>query len=157
MIGWRSGWLTLKPAHQSERAGYRHSDRNRSCDLFPTAARAGVRAVVLLQGAGNVAPRVRAMIEHHDGRPQPGIFHARPVCVGNEAFNKMEYGGVPVIAALPRGLSSVGSLNFASFWPIASDGFKAAYFALPRQVVCSRAVVLRSVSTRILVGKARHD
>ena len=67
-------------------------------DFFAAAPRAGVRAVVLA-GAGDHFCAGLDLIEHHDADRSPADF--MHVCLRwHEAFNKMEYGGVPVIAAL---------------------------------------------------------
>ena len=67
-------------------------------EFFSLAPRAGVRAVVLA-GAGDHFCAGLDLIEHHDEDRSPADF--MHVCLRwHEAFNKMEYGGVPVIAAL---------------------------------------------------------
>ncbi len=70
-------------------------------EFFSAAPRAGVRAVVLA-GAGDHFCAGLDLIEHHDADRSPADF--MHVCLRwHEAFNKMEYGGVPIIAALQGG------------------------------------------------------
>ena len=80
-------------------------------DFFAAAPRAGVKAVVLA-GAGDHFCAGLDLIEHHDADRSPADF--MHVCLRwHEAFNKMEYGGVPVIAAL-SGAVVGGGLELAS-------------------------------------------
>jgi enoyl-CoA hydratase/carnithine racemase len=67
-------------------------------DFFSTAPRAGVRAIVLA-GSGDHFCAGLDLIEHHQADRSPADF--MHVCLRwHEAFNKVEYGGVPIIAAL---------------------------------------------------------
>ncbi|HEC71727.1 MAG TPA: enoyl-CoA hydratase, partial [Roseobacter sp.] len=95
--------------------------------FFSLAPRAGVRAVVLA-GAGTHFCAGLDLIEHHDEDRSPADF--MHVCLRwHEAFNKMEYGGVPVIAAL-QGAVVGGGLELASAAHIRVMD-QTAYFALP--------------------------
>ena len=95
--------------------------------FFSRAPRAGVRAVVLA-GAGEHFCAGLDLIEHHDQDRSPADF--MHVCLRwHEAFNKMEYGGVPVIAAL-QGAVVGGGLELASAAHIRVMD-QTAYFALP--------------------------
>uniref|UniRef100_UPI0024BA234A enoyl-CoA hydratase-related protein n=1 Tax=Mycolicibacterium poriferae TaxID=39694 RepID=UPI0024BA234A len=68
------------------------------------------------------------LIEHHDEDRSPADF--MHVCLRwHEAFNKMEYGGVPVIAAL-QGAVVGGGLELASSAHVRVMD-QSAYFALP--------------------------
>jgi len=119
--------------------------------LFTLAPRAGVRAVVLC-GAGDHFCAGLDLIEHHGADRSPSEFWQ--VCLQwHEAFNKMEYGGVPVIAAL-RGAVVGGGLELASaaHLRVMDD---STYFALPegqRGLFTGGGATIRVAQ---LVGKAR--
>ena len=71
-------------------------------DFFSLAPRAGVKAVVLA-GAGDHFCAGLDLVEHHDEGRSRSADDFMHVCLRwHEAFNKMEYGGVPIIAALQR-------------------------------------------------------
>jgi enoyl-CoA hydratase/carnithine racemase len=96
-------------------------------EFFSLAPRAGVKAVVLA-GSGDHFCAGLDLIEHHDEDRSPADF--MHVCLRwHEAFNKMEYGGVPVIAAL-QGAVVGGGLELASSAHIRVMD-KTTYFALP--------------------------
>jgi enoyl-CoA hydratase/carnithine racemase len=120
-------------------------------DFFSAAPRAGVRAVVLA-GAGNHFCAGLDLIEHHDKDRSPADF--MHVCLRwHEAFNKMEYGGVPIIAAL-QGAVVGGGLELASSAHIRVMD-KTAYFALPegqRGLFTGGGATIRVTD---LVGKSR--
>jgi len=120
-------------------------------DFFALAPRAGVRAVVLA-GAGDHFCAGLDLIEHHDADRSPADF--MHVCLRwHEAFNKMEYGGVPVIAAL-QGAVVGGGLELASAAHIRVMD-QTAYFALPegqRGLFTGGGATIRVTD---LVGKAR--
>lgn len=120
-------------------------------DFFSTAPRADVRAVVLA-GAGDHFCAGLDLIEHHDADRSPADF--MHVCLRwHEAFNKMEYGGVPVIAAL-QGAVVGGGLELASSAHIRVID-NSAYFALPegqRGLFTGGGATIRVAD---LVGKAR--
>lgn len=120
-------------------------------DIFTVIPRAGVRAVVL-RAAGTHFCAGLDLVEHHaeDRRPE-AFMH---LCLRwHEAFNKMEYGGVPVIAAL-KGAVVGGGLELASAAHVrVADA--STYFALPegqRGLFTGGGATIRVAD---LVGKAR--
>jgi enoyl-CoA hydratase/carnithine racemase len=119
--------------------------------FFTDAPRAGVRAVVLA-GAGDHFCAGLDLIEHHDADRSPADF--MHVCLRwHEAFNKMEYGGVPIIAAL-QGAVVGGGLELASAAHIRVMD-QTAYVALPegqRGLFTGGGATIRVTD---LVGKAR--
>ena len=79
--------------------------------IFTALPRDGVRACVL-RGAGDHFCAGLDLVEHHAADRSPADF--MHVCLHwHEAFNKMEYGGVPIIAAL-QGAVVGGGLELAS-------------------------------------------
>lgn len=119
--------------------------------FFSTAPRAGVKAVVLA-GAGDHFCAGLDLIEHHDADRSPADF--MHVCLRwHEAFNKMEYGGVPVIAAL-QGAVVGGGLELASSAHVRVMD-QTTYFALPegqRGLFTGGGATIRVAD---LIGKAR--
>jgi enoyl-CoA hydratase/carnithine racemase len=119
--------------------------------FFTLAPRAGVRAVVLA-GAGSHFCAGLDLIEHHDADRSPAEFWQ--VCLRwHDAFNRMEYGGVPVIAAL-QGAVVGGGLELASSAHVRVMD-ETAYFALPegqRGLFTGGGATIRVAQ---LVGKAR--
>ncbi|MDD9921889.1 MAG: crotonase/enoyl-CoA hydratase family protein [Boseongicola sp.] len=119
--------------------------------FFSMAPRADVRAVVLA-GAGDHFCAGLDLVEHHSEDRSPADF--MHVCLRwHEAFNKMEYGGVPVIAAL-HGAVVGGGLELASAAHVRVMD-QTAYVALPegqRGLFTGGGATIR-VSD--LVGKAR--
>ncbi len=119
--------------------------------LFSLLPRVGVRAVVLT-AAGDHFCAGLDLVEHHreDRRPED-FMH---LCLRwHEAFNKMEYGGVPVIAAL-KGAVVGGGLELASAAHIRVAD-RSTYFALPegqRGLFTGGGATIRVAD---LVGKAR--
>jgi len=120
-------------------------------DFFSVAPRAGVRAVVLA-GAGDHFCAGLDLIEHHDEDRSPADF--MHVCLRwHEAFNKMEYGGVPIIAAL-QGAVVGGGLELASSAHVRVMN-ETTYFALPegqRGLFTGGGATIRVTD---LVGKSR--
>ncbi len=119
--------------------------------LFTALPRSGVRAVVLA-AAGTHFCAGLDLVEHHKQDRTPAEF--MHLCLRwHEAFNKMEYGGVPVIAAL-KGAVVGGGLELASAVHIrVADA--GTYFALPegqRGLFTGGGATFR-VSN--LIGKAR--
>lgn len=96
-------------------------------DFFSNTAKFGVRAVVLA-GEGDHFCAGLDLIEHWKADRSPDEF--MHVCMRwHEAFNKMEYGGVPIIAAL-KGAVVSGGLELASAAHIRVID-QSTYFALP--------------------------
>lgn len=119
--------------------------------LFSMLPRSGVRAVVLA-AAGDHFCAGLDLVEHHKADRSPAEFIH--LCLRwHEAFNKMEYGGVPVIAAL-KGAVVGGGLELASSAHIrVADA--STYFALPegqRGLFTGGGATIRVAG---LVGKAR--
>ncbi len=95
--------------------------------FFSGARMAGVKAVVLA-GDGNHFCAGLDLVEHWKADRSPDDF--MHVCLRwHEAFNKMEYGGVPIIAAL-KGAVVGGGLELASAAHIRVID-PGTYFALP--------------------------
>ncbi|MGB5870521.1 MAG: crotonase/enoyl-CoA hydratase family protein [Albidovulum sp.] len=95
--------------------------------LFSAIPRAGVRAVVL-RGEGTHFCAGLDLVEHFNQDRQPADF--MHLCMRwHEAFNKMEYSGVPIIAAL-KGAVVGGGLELASAAHIRVAD-QSTYFALP--------------------------
>lgn len=119
--------------------------------LFTALPRTGVRAVVLA-AAGDHFCAGLDLVEHHRADRSPAEF--MHLCLRwHEAFNKMEYGGVPVIAAL-KGAVVGGGLELASSAHIRVAD-QSTYFALPegqRGLFTGGGATIR---VSALVGKAR--
>jgi (methylthio)acryloyl-CoA hydratase len=119
--------------------------------LFSVLPRSGVKAVVLC-AAGDHFSAGLDLVEHHKaGRDAVAFMH---LCLRwHEAFNKIEYSGVPVIAAL-KGAVVGGGLELASAAHLrVTDA--SAYFALPegqRGLFTGGGATIRVAG---LVGKAR--
>ena len=120
-------------------------------EFFSAAPRAGVRAIVLA-GSGDHFCAGLDLIEHHQADRSPADF--MHICLRwHEAFNKMEYGGVPIIAAL-KGAVVGGGLELASAAHIRVMD-QTAYFALPegqRGLFTGGGATIRVTD---LVGKSR--
>lgn len=120
-------------------------------ELFDKAPRLDARAIVLA-GAGDHFCAGLDLVEHHNQDRSPAEF--MHVCLRwHEAFNKMEYGGVPIIAAL-HGAVVGGGLELASSAHIrVADS--TTYFALPegqRGLFTGGGATIRVVD---LIGKSR--
>ena len=119
--------------------------------LFSAIPQAGVRAVVLAAKGDHFCAGLD-LVEHHKQDRSPAEF--MHICLRwHEAFNKMEYGGVPVIAAL-QGAVVGGGLELASAAHIRVAD-QTAYFALPegtRGLFTGGGATIRVAD---LVGKAR--
>jgi enoyl-CoA hydratase/carnithine racemase len=119
--------------------------------LFSSAHRDGARAIVLAAEGEHFCAGLD-LIEHHRAERRPEDF--MHLCLRwHEAFNKMEYGGVPVIAAL-KGAVVGGGLELASAAHVrVADA--STYFALPegqRGLFTGGGATIRVAG---LVGKAR--
>lgn len=119
--------------------------------LFSAVPRAGIRAVILRAEGPHFSAGLDLVEHHKQERSAADFMH---VCHRwHEAFNKMEYGGVPIIAAL-KGAVVGGGLELASAAHIrvADD---STYFALPegqRGLFTGGGATIRVAD---LVGKAR--
>lgn len=120
-------------------------------DLFSTLPRAGARACILRAEGPHFCAGLD-LVEHWQAdRSAADFMH---VCLRwHEAFNKMEYGGVPIIAAL-KGAVVGGGLELASAAHIrvADQG---TYFGLPegqRGLFTGGGATIRVAD---LIGKAR--
>ena len=119
--------------------------------LFSAVPRSNVRAVVLAAEGEHFCAGLD-LVEHHEADRSPAEF--MHLCLRwHEAFNKMEYGGVPVIAAL-KGAVVGGGLELASSAHVrVADA--STYFALPegqRGLFTGGGATIRVAG---LVGKAR--
>ena len=119
--------------------------------IFSVMHRSGARAVVL-RAEGDHFSAGLDLVEHHkQGRDASEFMH---VCLRwHEAFNKMEYGGVPIIASL-KGATVGGGLELASAAHIRVAD-KTTYFALPegqRGLFTGGGATIRVAE---LVGRAR--
>lgn len=120
-------------------------------NLFTHAPRSGAKAIVLAAEGDHFCAGLD-LVEHHNEDRSPADF--MHVCLRwHEAFNKMEYGGVPVIAAL-KGAVVGGGLELASAAHIrVADA--TTYFALPegqRGLFTGGGATIRVAD---LIGKAR--
>ena len=119
--------------------------------LFNSVPHSDVRAVVLA-AAGDHFSAGLDLVEHHKQDRSASEFMR--VCLRwHEAFNKMEYGGIPVIAAL-KGAVVGGGLELASAAHIRIAD-QSTYFALPegqRGLFTGGGATIRVAG---LVGKAR--
>ena len=120
-------------------------------EVFSKLPRMGARAVIL-SGDGDHFSAGLDLVEHHkEERRAEDFMH---ICLRwHEAFNKMEYGGVPIIAAL-KGAVVGGGLELASSAHIrVADA--TTYFALPegqRGLFTGGGATIRVAD---LVGKSR--
>ncbi|MEM7303296.1 MAG: methylthioacryloyl-CoA hydratase [Pseudomonadota bacterium] len=119
--------------------------------FFTNARRAGAKSVVLA-GEGDHFCAGLDLVEHWQEDRSPDEF--MHVCLRwHEAFNRMEYGGVPVIAAL-KGAVVGGGLELASAAHVRVID-QSTYFALPegqRGIFTGGGATIR-VSD--LIGKSR--
>ena len=119
--------------------------------LFTTLPASGLRAVVM-RAEGDHFCAGLDLVEHHREDRSPAAF--MHLCLRwHEAFNKLEYGGVPVIGAL-KGAVVGGGLELASSFHIRVAD-RSTYFALPegtRGLFTGGGATIRVAD---LVGKAR--
>jgi enoyl-CoA hydratase/carnithine racemase len=120
-------------------------------DLFTAIPRSDVKAVVLRAEGDHFCAGLDLVEHFHEDRTAADFMH---VCMRwHEAFNKMEYSGVPIIAAL-KGAVVGGGLELASSAHIRVAD-ETTYFALPegqRGLFTGGGATIR-VSD--LVGKSR--
>ncbi|MCR8825318.1 crotonase/enoyl-CoA hydratase family protein [Pseudosulfitobacter koreensis] len=120
-------------------------------EVFSKLPRLGARAVVL-NAQGDHFCAGLDLVEHHTEKRRPEDF--MHLCLRwHEAFNKMEYGGVPIIAAL-KGAVVGGGLELASAAHVRVMD-PTTYFALPegqRGLFTGGGATIRVAD---LVGKAR--
>lgn len=120
-------------------------------DLFGRARMLGARAIVLAANGPHFCAGLDLVEHHAEDRSPEQFMH---LCLRwHEAFNKMEYGGVPIIAAL-KGAVVGGGLELASaaHVRVADAG---TYFALPegtRGLFTGGGATIRVAD---LIGKAR--
>jgi enoyl-CoA hydratase/carnithine racemase len=119
--------------------------------FFTALPRSGIRALVM-RAEGDHFSAGLDLVEHHRAERRPEDF--MHLCLRwHEAFNKIEYGGVPVIGAL-KGAVVGGGLELASAFHIrVADA--STYFALPegqRGLFTGGGATIRVAG---LVGKAR--
>ena len=119
--------------------------------VFSQLPRMGARAIVL-RAEGDHFCAGLDLVEHHREQRRPEEF--MHICLRwHEAFNKMEYGGVPIIAAL-KGAVVGGGLELASSAHVRVAD-QTTYFALPegqRGLFTGGGATIRVAD---LVGKAR--
>jgi len=119
--------------------------------VFSALPRAGVRAAILRAEGPHFCAGLD-LVEHHTEDRRPEAF--MHLCLRwHEAFNKMEYGGVPIIAAL-KGAVVGGGLELASAAHVRVAD-RGTYFALPegqRGLFTGGGATIRVAD---LVGKAR--
>jgi (methylthio)acryloyl-CoA hydratase len=119
--------------------------------LFNALPRSGVRVVVLAAAGAHFSAGLD-LVEHHNAKRSAADF--MHLCLRwHEAFNKMEYSGIPVIAAL-KGAVVGGGLELASAAHIRVAD-QSTYFALPegqRGLFTGGGATIRVAD---LVGKAR--
>ena len=120
-------------------------------DLFTLVPRSGTKAVVMAAEGDHFCAGLD-LVEHYNQDRTAAQFMA--ICQDwHEAFNKMEYGGVPIVGAL-KGAVVGGGLELASSFHIrVADA--STYFALPegtRGIFTGGGATIRVAD---LVGKAR--
>lgn len=119
--------------------------------IFNALPREGVRAVVLCASGDHFSAGLDLVEHHRQDRTAADFMH---VCLRwHEAFNKIEYSGIPVIAAL-KGAVVGGGLELASSAHIRVAD-PSTYFALPegqRGLFTGGGATIRVAG---LVGKAR--
>lgn len=120
-------------------------------DVFATLPRAGARACILRAEGPHFCAGLD-LVEHWQAERSAADF--MHVCLRwHEAFNKMEYGGVPVIAAL-KGAVVGGGLELASAAHVRVMD-RGTYFGLPegqRGLFTGGGATIRVAD---LIGKAR--
>jgi len=146
-----AGVATLTLARPAKRNALDAATIEELIEVFTLLPRAGVRAVVLAAEGDHFCAGLDLVEHHREDRDPAAFMH---LCLRwHEAFNKMEYGGVPIIAAL-KGAVVGGGLELASAAHIrVADA--STYFALPegqRGLFTGGGATIRVAD---LVGKAR--
>jgi (methylthio)acryloyl-CoA hydratase len=146
-----SGIATLTLNRPAKRNALDEATIEELIEVFSVLPRNGVRAVVL-RAEGDHFCAGLDLVEHHaEDRSASQFMH---VCLRwHEAFNKMEYSGIPIIAAL-KGAVVGGGLELASAAHIRVADM-STYFALPegqRGLFTGGGATIRVAD---LVGKAR--
>ena len=145
------GVIEVTLAREAKRNALNAQTIEELIEVFSKLPRMGARAVIL-SGDGDHFSAGLDLVEHHkEERRAEDFMH---ICLRwHEAFNKMEYGGVPIIAAL-KGAVVGGGLELASSAHIrVADA--TTYFALPegqRGLFTGGGATIRVAD---LVGKAR--
>ena len=119
--------------------------------VFSLLPRAGARAVVLRAEGDHFCAGLDLVEHYNQGRTAADFMH---LCLRwHEAFNKMEYGGVPIFAAL-KGAVVGGGLELASAAHVRIMS-RDTYFGLPegqRGLFTGGGATIRVAD---LIGKAR--
>ncbi len=119
--------------------------------IFSAMPRSGVKAAVLCAAGDHFSAGLDLVEHHRQERSAADFMH---ICLRwHEAFNKMEYSGIPIIAAL-KGAVVGGGLELASAAHIRVAD-RSTYFALPegqRGLFTGGGATIRVAG---LVGKAR--
>lgn len=119
--------------------------------LFTALPRSGMKAAVLCASGDHFSAGLDLVEHHRQERSAADFMH---VCLRwHEAFNKMEYSGIPIVAAL-KGAVVGGGLELASAAHIRVAD-QSTYFALPegqRGLFTGGGATIRVAG---LVGKSR--
>ncbi len=146
-----SGIATVRLDRASKRNALNALAIEELVTIFSNLPRSGVRAVVLC-AAGDHFSAGLDLVEHHKEN-RDAVAFMRLCLRWHEAFNKIEYSGVPVIAAL-KGAVVGGGLELASAAHIrVADS--TAYYALPegqRGLFTGGGATIRVAG---LIGKTR--
>ena len=151
LIGDEEGIVQVVLSRPAKRNALNAQTIEELIEVFSKLPRMGARAVVL-RAEGDHFCAGLDLVEHHNEQRRPEEF--MHICLRwHEAFNKMEYGGVPIIAAL-KGAVVGGGLELASAAHVRVAD-QSTYFALPegqRGLFTGGGATIRVAD---LVGKAR--
>ena len=141
----------VTPARAAKRNALNASTIEEMITVFSALPRGGARAIVL-RAEGDHLSAGLDLVEHHREARSAADFMG--VCLRwHEAFNKMEYGGVPIIAAL-KGATVGGGLELAASAHIRVAD-PSTYFALPAGQRGSFTGGGATIRVAELVGRAR--
>jgi enoyl-CoA hydratase/carnithine racemase len=127
LIGDEDGIVQVVLSRPTKRNALNTDTIEELIEVFSKLPRLGARAVVL-RAEGDHFCAGLDLVEHHNEQRRPEEF--MHICLRwHEAFNKMEYGGVPIIAAL-KGAVVGGGLELASAAHVRVAD-QSTYFALP--------------------------